>query len=949
MFHACIVVQLKTTVFKAMKKRSIEFNNQELERAFSLLRRQFDQILENNQQPATAETVERLRNEFIAFKKEGDEEQREKLLSLIEPLDVEQKTQLIRAFSLYFNLLNIADESTQLSHRRRQIEEDQHFWRGSFHETLLSFKQAGMGVEDLTILFRELIYMPVMTAHPTESKRRTVRSAIRRIFLCQKKLEEYPHAGYFKQQLLDQLGNSIQLLWKTDELRSRKIEVEEEIDNGLFYFPLSLFEATTQLYRGLQRAIQDVYGHAAAQQLQIPSFLKYGSWIGGDRDGNPNVKPETTELALRLQARTILKEYIQRVTLLREQLAFSYGLCQPSFEFEQSLADDVALLGEVALQAGKRCSQEPYRHKLALMSYRLTETLSQIEQRIQGNTHAVANHPYPCAQHFLDDLILIQQSLASQGDQAIGDLELQDLIRLVDTFGFHLMALDVRQESSRHSEAVAEIFAAVAKVDYLSMDEEQRLKLLGEAITTPGGLIYDLHRLTPASQETLEVFRVMAQMRHELGEECFSRYVISMTHKASHILEVLLLASQHGLAGSLGGQWFCHIGVSPLFETIEDLHQVETILLNLFQHHEYRALLAAYAQPQEIMLGYSDSCKDGGILASAWGLYQAQQQIMAIADRYNIRCRLFHGRGGTIGRGGGPTHAAILAQPPATVRGQIKFTEQGEVLFYRYNNQETAVYELTMGVTGLMKASQSLVRPVDSDQPEYQQIMDELSGIGEKEYRQLTEKTPAFLDYFYEATPVTEISQLNIGSRPSHRNKKDRSKQSVRAIGWVFAWAQSRQTFPAWYGIGSSLEQWCRDNPDHLQQLRKLYQDWPFFRNLLSNVQMALCKSDMQVAKEYASLCVDAEAGRAIHARIAKEYQYCLDWILTISQSEQLLAENPSLASSLQRRNEYLGPLNFLQVSLLHQIRQHPEKESQLIKPLLGTINAIAAGMRNTG
>jgi len=668
----------------------------------------------------------------VNYKKSGGDEPREQLLATLDELNIEQKTQLVRAFSLYFNLLNIADESTHLSQRRRQIEEQQYFWQGSFHETLLSFKQAGLKVEDLSLLFNELVYMPVMTAHPTESKRRTVRSAIRRIFLDQKKLQDYPASdGYFKQQMLEKLRNNIQLLWKTDELRSRKIEVAEEIDNGLFYFPLSLFEATTQLYRGLQRAIHDVYGQKAVQQLQIPSFLKYGSWIGGDRDGNPNVKPETTELALRLQARTILKEYIQRVVQLREQLAFSYGLCQPSFEFEQSLADEVALLGEVvAGQLGKRCSQEPYRFKLALMHYRLTETLSLVEQRIEGNANPTANHPYASAQYFLDDLKVIQESLISHGDKAIADLELQDLIRLVDTFGFHLMALDVRQESNRHSEAVAEIFSAVAKIDYLDMDEEQRLQLLGEALMKPGGLIYDLHRLSPATQETLDVFRVMAQMRHELGEECFSRYVISMTHQASHILEVLLLASQHGLAGCLGGQWFCHIGVSPLFETIDDLNHVEQILHQLFQQKEYRALLAAYGQPQEIMLGYSDSCKDGGILASAWGLYQAQQQIMAIADQYEIRCRLFHGRGGTIGRGGGPTHEAILAQPPATVRGQIKFTEQGEVLFYRYNNQETAVYELTMGVTGLLKASISLVKNVDQDQPEKLHIMNEICAIG---------------------------------------------------------------------------------------------------------------------------------------------------------------------------------------------------------------------------
>jgi phosphoenolpyruvate carboxylase len=424
-----------------------------------------------------------------------------------------------------------------------------------------------------------------------------------------------------------------------------------------------------------------------------------------------------------------------------------------------------------------------------------------------------------------------------------------------------------------------------------------------------------------------------------------------MTHVASHVMEVMLLASQTGLAGRIGGRWYCHIGVSPLFETIEDLSHIDAVLRNLLAQPVYRSLLQAYDQRQEVMLGYSDSCKDGGILASAWGLYRAQQQVMAISDSENIPCRLFHGRGGTIGRGGGPTHEAILAQPPATVRGQIKFTEQGEVLFYRYNNMETAIYELTMGVTGLIKASVSLVQPVQADQAEALSIMSELSGIGERSYRQLTEHTPGFLDYFYETTPVTEIGQLNIGSRPSHRKKQDRSKNSVRAIAWVFAWAQSRQTFPAWYGIGSSLESWCAGKPERLQTLRGLYRHWPFFRNLLSNAQMALCKSDMNIAREYAALCVDPEVGKRIHALIAAEHRRCVDWILEIAESEKLLTENPELAASLHRRNDYLAPLNFMQAELFRAVRQAEDdgQESLAMKPLLRTINAIAAGMRNTG
>ncbi len=927
-------------------------DDSQLRNNFQLLQQQFEQVLEDNECSDVLETVEHLRNKFSAFKADGSETKKETLLRELENLSEEKQTQVIRAFNLYFNLLNTAEESTNLFQRRSQIEKNKHFWKGSFHETLHSFKEQGLDVNDLQVLFNELEYMPVMTAHPTEAKRRTVRGVLRNIFLNQKKLEQYPVSGYFRQQVLDQLQNYIQLLWKTDELRSRKISVTEEIDSGLFYFPLSLFESTAQLYRGLQRAIHDVYGEQAVEQLQIPSFLKFGSWIGGDRDGNPNVKPETTELALRLQARTILKEYINRVDFLRGQLAFSYGLCHPTEEFNQSLQADIELLGDVAESIGQRCQQEPYRHKLSLMKYRLEQALLQVEQRINGDMVTVTNHPYGCAGQLLEDLQVIQESLISHGDKAIADLDLQDLIRLVDTFQFYLMQLDVRQESTRHSEAVAEIFLQIADIDYFALDEAERMKLLAEAMTTPGGLIYDFNQLSPESQEILSLFRIMAQMRHELGEDCFSRYVISMTHSASHIMEVLLLAAQNGLVGRLAGKWFCHIGISPLFETIEDLNETENILHSLFQQQEYQELLKAYGKPQEIMLGYSDSCKDGGILASAWGLYRAQQKIIEIADEYNVQCRLFHGRGGTVGRGGGPTHEAILAQPPATVRGKIKFTEQGEVLFYRYNNQETAVYELTMGVTGLLKSSLSLIKPVAKDKPENLALMDELARIGEQSYRQLTEDTPGFLDYFYEATPVSEISQLNIGSRPSHRKKKDRSKQSVRAIGWVFSWAQSRQTFPAWFGIGSALKYWCAANPERLETLQRLYQEWPFFRNLLSNAQMALCKSDMNIAKEYAGLCLDENTGKQVHMMISREYHYCVNWILDIAESDQLLAENPKLAASLRRRDEYLGPLNFMQVALLKEIRSQEldvDKQTLLTKSLLGTINAIAAGMRNTG
>ena len=728
--------------------------------------------------------------------------------------------------------------------------------------------------------------------------------------------------------------------------------VVDEIDAGLFYFPLSLFQATARVYRNFERSLADVYGDEIAATISIPSFLKFGSWIGGDRDGNPNVTPETTVLALRLQAQTVLQEYIKRLEMLQGEYSHSYGFCELPDKFIFSLSEDRNKLSDLISELEKPYLQEPYRHKLAIMKFRMERSLKKVQQGLHGEVALPDAYGYSNVNEFMADLRLIDTALRSHGDANIANLELRDLIRLTETFGFHLMKLDVRQESTHHTEAVADILKIALDLDYYALDENQRLNLLNDAIAMPAGLLYDRAKLSVTSKETLAGLEVMASMHREFGADCFGKYVISMTHAASHIMEVMLLAAQSGLVGRVGTQWFCHIGISPLFETIDDLNRIESVLSRLFDNPTYRELLRVSGDRQEIMLGYSDSCKDGGILASTWGLSQAQRKIINLTESRGIKCVLFHGRGGTVGRGGGPTHEAILAQPPDTVRGQIKFTEQGEVLFYRYNNMETAVYELTMGITGLMKASLSLVQPVSLDRPEYLTIMDELATIGEHSYRELTERTPGFLDYFYEATPVAEIGQLNIGSRPSHRKKQDRSKNSVRAIGWVFAWAQSRQTFPAWYGIGYSLATWCAGKPERLHTLQTLYREWPFFRNLLSNAQMALRKSDMSIAKEYASLCVNPETGKRIYSLIANEHQQCVEWILAIANTKQLLADNPVLAASLNRRETYLGPLNIIQVFLLRQVRlvnAENNADNPWLKPLLRSINAIAAGMRNTG
>lgn len=926
-------------------------NEKVLGQSINLLAVMLTRVLKTQASQGVWTSFEQLQRLYTAALRDGSRAKRGVLQKAIADLDFGLIGEMVRVFNRYFSLLNIAEESYYLKQRRQK--QTGHFWSGSFHDTLLGLKDSGVTADKVQLLLNELLYLPVMTAHPTEALRRTIKGALRNIFVTHEMLDDRSLTGYFRQDALEQLQAQIQLLWKTDEVRVRKLSVADEIEAGLFYFPLSLFEATAQVYRNFERALRDVYGEDVAKEIRVPSFLRFGSWIGGDRDGNPNVTPEITVLALRLQTQTILQEYLRRVDKLREQLSHSYGLCEVSEAFADNLKITSLGLGPNITELEKPYLQEPYRHKLILIRYRLERNLILVQHNLRGDVAQPSDsHAYPGINEFLQDLRIIEASLHSHGDANIADMALHDLIRLAETFGFHLMELDVRQESSRHTEAVAEIMAAAVGADYLSLNEQQRLELLSAAIKAKDGLLFDETRMTPKNRETLQLFEVMARMHREAGSECFGKYVISMTHQASHILEVMLLAAQTGLVGQLGGHWFCHIGVSPLFETIDDLSRIESILTQLFDTPVYRELLRVSGDRQEVMLGYSDSCKDGGILASAWGLYKAQQQIIAITESRGIKCRLFHGRGGTVGRGGGPTHEAILAQPPDTVRGQIKFTEQGEVLFYRYNNMETAIYELTMGITGLLKASVSLVQPVQQQCTDQLLIMDELVRIGEVSYRELTERTPGFLDYFYEATPVGEIGQLNLGSRPSHRKKQDRSKNSVRAIAWVFAWAQSRQTFPAWYGIGLGLSTWCAGKPERLQKLRFMYRDWPFFRNLLSNAQMALSKSDMVIAKEYAGLCLDQETGKRVYGMISAEHQRCVEWILDVANTECLLADNPSLADSLRRRDDFLGPLNYLQVFLLSRVRAVDNGNSDdnpWLKPLLRTINAIAAGMRNTG
>jgi len=898
-------------------------------------------------------TVELLRKGYIRLRNRDDAALRARLAKKIDSLDPDTLSHVVRAFNMYFSLVNIAEEAFQHRERRRIVRQGGPLWRGSFDHTLRELHAEGINAEQIQALLDSALYLPVFTAHPTESKRRAIMHNLRRIFVTAEQLDGPALSREQREDIIRELRDQIQVLWKTDEVRTQKPSVEDEIRNGLFYFRESLFEAVPLVYRYLEKAMRRVYGEA---QPRVPGLLNFGSWIGGDRDGNPFVKPATTAYALRMHMREILCEYLRRLEDMRGKLTYSSRLVQPSQAFTDSLERDVRDYPQSIGANPNRYSHEPYRRKLYIMRNRLRDNLRLAIARTE-HPETAAPEQYPsCFRdegEFLADLKLIQASLQSHGESGVARGDLLDLIRLVETFGFFLLHLDIRQESNRHSEAVAELCARRGSCeDYASLDESTRVGLLCTLLNDAQPTAIEHHSLSEATRETLQVLELMALMREEVSPGAFGTYVISMTHNASHVLELMWLAALCGLVGREHGEWYCHIRISPLFETIEDLAHIEQVLSRLLDQPVYRQILKASGNLQEIMLGYSDSCKDGGILASGWNLFEAQQKIIAIAQGHGVDCRLFHGRGGTLGRGGGPTHDAILSQPAGTVHGQVKFTEQGEVLSYKYSNEETAAYELTMGITGLLKASRNVVQPQSDECKEYADIMARLAAQGEQAYRGLVDRSEGLLDYFYEATPVSEIGLLNIGSRPSHRKRQDRSKGSIRAIPWVFGWAQSRHTLPAWYGIGSALQWFTQQDGGSLEKLRAMYGKWAFFRALLSNTQMSLAKADMDIAQEYAALATNQERARAIYSCIRAEHDRTLEMVRQVAGIDCLLQETPALALSLTRRAPYLDPLNHVQVKLLSRVRDPhlPEAEQERwLEPLLRSINAIASGMRNTG
>ncbi|MEK6199912.1 MAG: phosphoenolpyruvate carboxylase [Psychrobacter sp.] len=896
----------------------------------------------------TVHTIETLRKGFIQQRREPNEAQKQELIDFIASLDNQTLKNVIRGFSIYFFLANLSEENYLREQRHTLRVQSEQSWEGSFRRTLLECRERNIEPAQMQELIDQLKFIPVFTAHPTEARRRTTMNILQSLFTHSDALNNLNEDSFAYEQAKEQTAQTIDLLWSSDEVRTRKPLVYDEINNGLHYFNASLFNAIPKVYRNIKRAIIDIYPELA--DYPLPAFMSFGSWIGGDRDGNPFVTFETTELAVLMHADTVLRHYQVLLKKLRRQLIHSDTIVTVSAEVYAKIKSYDELDRRVFDYNLDDYGNEPYRRLLSLILTKVNATNRLIQSK--GSDSDAKKDAYADPQELLEDLRIIRQSVNGH-DTAHAEGLLLDMIRLVKTCGFHLAALDIRQESSYHSEVIADIFASASNLpDYQMLGESERQEWLTRLLEKPGTPLIYTDNLTDKTREQLALMNSVATLRKLVGQETFGSYVISMTNNASQLLEVLLLMRFAGLCRvDDAGQLSADLPVAPLFETIEDLKNIDKILPAVLDNPLYRGLLQHSDNTQEIMLGYSDSSKDGGIITSAWQLYSAQQTINRIAEEYGIKTRLFHGRGGSVSRGGGSTHNAIAAQPAGTLHGQIKVTEQGEVLYAKYANTDTAVFELTMGITGTLKACSTRFVVQPAELPDYEALFARLADAGEQRYRELTDNTEGFYQFYSQVTPVQEISLLNIGSRPAHRKKGLPSKTTLRAIPWVFGWSLARFTLPAWYGVGSALHSVKEDE----ELMREMNKHWPFFSVFISNIEMAFTKSEMNIAHAYSQLCEDEALREQIMKAVIDEHDLTYSGLNSLLNQTSLLSNQQNLAASLQWRNAYLDPINYIQIELLKRARQKDvtgvvdHDELDVEDPLIRSINALAAGLRNTG
>ena len=904
-----------------------------------LLGRLLGQTLKHFEGEPLYAAVEEIRQTATRFRRHGRADDARLLDRLLKRLSPDHTMSVVRAFSDFSLLANIAEDLAQVR-QLRQLRREGKAARGSIADATQRLAVQGTPPARVRELLAGADVMPVLTAHPTEVQRKSILDIERAIAAALDARDQAVAAGDRDAVAAaeQQLATQVATLWLTRMLRTAKLTVSDEIDNALAYWRCTFVPQLPAVYDELE---------ARLDAPHLPSFLRLGSWIGGDRDGHPQVTAQTMRSALAAQAQLVFEHFLNEVHALGAELPMSATLVQVDLALEQ-------LAGRSPDRSPHR-ADEPYRRALTGVYARLLATAKELGLDLRARPALGSAGAYGSVADFAADLNVIAASLDAHGAGALARPRLAPLRRAVDVFGFHGATLDLRQSSDVFESVVAELLAAAEVTpDYRRLDEEQRVRLLSRELSHTRPLVSPHLAYSERTLAELAVFDAARELRERFGSRAIDKHIVSHTEQLSDLLEVALLQKECGLLTGTELRC-CALMVVPLFETIDDLQRAPQVMGELLEHPGLRHLLvpAIGGRPmQEVMLGYSDSNKDGGFLASNWSLYKATRSLHRLFDVHGVRLRLFHGRGGTVGRGGGPSFEAILAQPPGTVGGAIRLTEQGEIIHAKYADPRIGRRHLELLVAAVLQASL-----LDPDAPvldnRFEQALEEIAAHAHRAYRGLVYETEGFAEYFFSATPINEITELNIGSRPSARRNSGRI-EDLRAIPWVFSWGQCRVLLPGWFGFGSGVEGFLESGGTaagrraRQQLLRRMLADWPFFRALTSNMEMVLAKTDLAIASRYARLATDRRRGAAIFAAIEREWQLSVKHWLAISRQRSLLESNPELSLRIRQRVPYLDPLNHLQVELIKRHRQG-RIDARSRRGIHLTINGLSAGLRNTG
>jgi phosphoenolpyruvate carboxylase len=900
-----------------------------------LLGRILGDTVRQQQGEAVFATVERIRQISIQFRRDDDEAARTELEATLNSLSRDSTIEIVRAFAYFSHLANIAEDQHNIRSARAEEQLEATPREGTIAFALARAKAAKVTRSQLQTLFSSILVCPVLTAHPTEVRRQSVLDREMEIahLLAERDRKQMTPLEFAASD--EALLRAVLTLWQTSLLRRGRPDVIDEVANGLSYYDHTFLRELPRVYCMIedQLAAYD----PGFNNADLPSFMRIGSWIGGDRDGNPFVNAEVLAQTMAMQSRRVFDFYFEELHLLGAEL--------PLDSRRVSISAQLTELTKRSIDESPRRAAEPYRRAIVGIYARLFATARALGQSALPRRPVAEAEPYAAAAEFRTDLDILYRSLHANGAALLARGRLRTLRRAAEVFGFHIASVDLRQNSEVHERTIAELIKAASGADYGAMNEDARVAVLLQELSTTRPLVSPFLTYSAEATSELDIARTAADIHRRYGKNAVPNYVISKANAVSDILEVAVLLKEVGLLRPDMGE--LDVNIVPLFETIEDLQNCTGVIEALFSIPAYMTLLKSRGSMQEIMLGYSDSNKDGGFLTSGWELYKAEIGLVDVFRRHGVALRLFHGRGGSVGRGGGPSYQAILAQPEGAVQAGIRVTEQGEVIAGKYAHPETGRKNLEILAAASIEAA--LPRSEhETPRPEFLAAMEELSASACNAYRALVYETPSFERYFWESTVIGEIANLHIGSRPASRKKSTRI-EDLRAIPWVFGWAQSRLMLPGWYGFGSAVKNWLAVHPTPgLPLLQAMAKEWPFFQTLLSNMDMVLAKSDIAIASRYKQLVEDVALRESVFARLCAEWQDSVDALLAILEQRALLERNPLLARNIRNRFPYIDPLNYVQLELLKRYR-NGDADERVVQGIHLTINGIAAGLRNSG